>query len=214
LWLRSDLGISLNSSNVSGWADQSGNGNNVSQATPGNQPAYVASGGPGGVPYLSLVGGANVHGLVGANTIGAQPLEYVIAARSTVSNPANTAYLIDFTLNVNATFQNNGTNVVDQYDGTTIGNGVTVTTNSDFVLDSYFNGASSQQTLNGGAPSSGSNPGTTAPSTPFTVCNAGNLTREWGGRIYEIVVYNRQLSASERLLVTRYMGTRYGVAVS
>jgi hypothetical protein len=213
LWLRTDIGITLNAGNVSAWADQSGAGNSVTQATPGNQPAFVASGGPNNVPYLSLVGGANVHGLVGAATIGAQPLEYLIAARSTVSLPPNTAYLIDFSTNVNTVFQNSATNVVDQFDGTTIGNGVTVTIGSDFILDSFFSGASSQQTLNGGAPVSGSNPGVTAPSAPPTVGNSGLLTREWGGRIYEIAVYNRQLLAAERLAITRYMGARYGVTV-
>lgn len=44
LWLRADRGITLNGSNVSGWADLSGNGNDVSQSTTASQPPYVASG--------------------------------------------------------------------------------------------------------------------------------------------------------------------------
>lgn len=43
LWLRADLGITLNGSTVSAWADQSGNALDVSQATAANQPLYVAS---------------------------------------------------------------------------------------------------------------------------------------------------------------------------
>lgn len=43
LWLRGDLGVTLNATEVSGWADQSGQGNNLAQATGGNQPTFVAS---------------------------------------------------------------------------------------------------------------------------------------------------------------------------
>ncbi len=41
LWLKSDVGVTLNSGNVSNWADQSGNGNDVFQPSASNQPAYV-----------------------------------------------------------------------------------------------------------------------------------------------------------------------------
>jgi hypothetical protein len=40
LWLKSDAGITLGTgTNVAGWADQSANSNNASQATAGNQPS-------------------------------------------------------------------------------------------------------------------------------------------------------------------------------
>jgi hypothetical protein len=38
LWLRGDLGVHLTSGNVDTWADQSGNGNNFTQATSGARP--------------------------------------------------------------------------------------------------------------------------------------------------------------------------------
>jgi hypothetical protein len=53
-WLRSDLGITLNGSKVSGWADQSGNGNNFAQPTSAKQPAYSATS-FGGLPGLGFV---------------------------------------------------------------------------------------------------------------------------------------------------------------
>lgn len=42
-WYRSDLGITLNGSNVSSWEDQSGNGFTLAQGTASKQPAYTAS---------------------------------------------------------------------------------------------------------------------------------------------------------------------------
>lgn len=43
LWLRADLGVTLNGSTVSAWADQSGSGNHVSQGTAANQPTFTAN---------------------------------------------------------------------------------------------------------------------------------------------------------------------------
>lgn len=39
-WYRSDLGITLNGTTVSAWADQSGNGRNLTQSTANKQPTY------------------------------------------------------------------------------------------------------------------------------------------------------------------------------
>lgn len=57
LWLRADLGITKDGSDkVSAWADQSGAGNNVTQATGTKQPTWVA-GALGGQAALSFDGG-------------------------------------------------------------------------------------------------------------------------------------------------------------
>lgn len=43
-WYRADpIAITLNGSDVSAWADQSGNGHHLLQATPANQPLYTAA---------------------------------------------------------------------------------------------------------------------------------------------------------------------------
>jgi hypothetical protein len=55
LWLRADMGLTLDGSNVAAWADQSGNDNDAVQATPARQPAYSAIGGPNGLPAVDFV---------------------------------------------------------------------------------------------------------------------------------------------------------------
>ena len=54
-WHRSDLGITLNGSTVSSWADQSGNGFNLDQGTGSKQPLFE-SGALNGLPVITLDG--------------------------------------------------------------------------------------------------------------------------------------------------------------
>jgi hypothetical protein len=59
LWLRGDLGITLNGDNVSAWADQSGEGNDATQGTMSSQPLYVESDADfGGQATLDFISGS------------------------------------------------------------------------------------------------------------------------------------------------------------
>lgn len=54
LWLRADMGTTLNGSNVAAWADQSGNGNDFTQATDARRPTLAT--GSHGKAVLSFTG--------------------------------------------------------------------------------------------------------------------------------------------------------------
>ncbi len=56
--VQSDLGITLNSSTVSAWADQSGAGKNFSQGTGGNQPTWLTNA-LNGWPALQFTAGSS-----------------------------------------------------------------------------------------------------------------------------------------------------------
>lgn len=82
-WFRADLGITLNGSNVSAWADQSGNGHHLIQNTATNQPAFEAAG-LGGKPSV-LFDGVDNYLVSAASALGAacggndQPVSLIMA---------------------------------------------------------------------------------------------------------------------------------------
>lgn len=215
LWLRSDKGVSLDgSNNISTWSDQSGHGYNLAQSTSALRPAFVSSGGAAGWGYASYPGAGGNHNLVGTGVLVNQALEYVVVANSSAASPAGPHYLVDDGSNNNILDRQANLTTLIQYDGTSLANSLALTVGADFVVDSFFNGASSQQTLNGGAAASGGNPGTNTTALPFVLGASGAAANvEWGGKIYEIVVYSRALTTTERLNVTRYAGARYSIVV-
>lgn len=210
LWLRSDLGITLNGSSVSAWADQSGQGNSASQGTGANQPTYISSGGGGGRPYLQFTQGGTQQ--IGGSLNLSEPLEYFVAARTTSSSPSTTAVLMNWISSgnlVNCTLQVSASLNIEQFNAS-FANPVTVTVNTDLILDSYFNGASSFLNVNG-TTASGSNPGANT-GTGYSIGNQGSgASFAWGGFVYEVAAYNRTMLSTERTQVMHYMATLYGV---
>lgn len=212
LWLRADLGISIGTG-VSAWADQSGNGNNFVQATGANQPTYFASGGGNGQAYLSSPAAATNVTMVCAGWASlAQPFEDFLVINRTAISGSNNEYLTDF-----------GAGIVDNTVGavnsatlgiaTSIpGPTIAITAGVDVIVDSKFNGASSSIALNNGTPSTG-NGGTAATGVGATIFNYVGGGNSWNGRIYERVLSNVILTASQRTALTRYFGARYGITV-
>ena len=195
---------------VSAWADQSGKGNSATQVTAANQPPYTVTGGANGCPYLTFVGNAGTHTLLGT-VLPAQPQEFFIVARSTASNPVQNNYLFDTGGNVSSTIQGSGTNSLEQYSGSATVNVTSFTPGANFLVDSYFSAAASTVTINGGATTGPANPGTNAPTLGYTVGAEGLPADEWGGYIYEVIVYNQLISAINRAKLLQYITARYGI---
>lgn len=97
LWLRSDLGVTLNGSTVSAWADQSGNGRHFTQGTGAAQPNYDATGGPTGGPSIELGGARWMQGAGAAtswNFLHSAGYTTIFVARISAANPNTLVPLI------------------------------------------------------------------------------------------------------------------------
>jgi hypothetical protein len=215
LWLRSDLGITLNNSTVSQWNDMSGNNNHCKQATAANQPAYVSTGGANGAPYLQFTSLGNMS-LGGTNTMPGGPAEYFVVAMSNTSLPASNSYIFDTDassiLSMFQTANTNG-NAFGTYAGSSTANITPLTINQPFIANCYFNGATSTTTLNGSLVGP-ANPGTSVPNAAYCVGNKSTADSvSFGGFIYEIICYNRQLTTNERTSIYNYLTNRYQISL-
>jgi len=228
LWLRSDLGITLNGSNVSAWADQSGNGRDFTQAVAIAQPGYNASSGANGTPALTFNGTTqNLDGAgFGFNTTGA----LIIVFKNDAASVVGTA---------NAIFEaSNGSNAIDfeviNFAGYTVYNfGLNYSSGnlvgiSDAFQNSLFeawivNNTGSAVGLPGAhtADVSGATKTPIASGAPVSPASFGNksgigyridiLGGFWQGRICEIIVTSSNLSAGDQTLVRAYLNLRYGL---
>jgi hypothetical protein len=206
-WLRSDLGITLNGSNVSGWADQSGQSNNAAQSNATLQPGYVGNGGPNNVPYLNWVGPTDSFCLQISGLTVNQPCEYFVVCQPQTG--AGNNYLLDCGGNENLTYTDGST--WNLYSGGSVF-GQAITIGQDAIVDSIFNGSSSSITIDNGTPSTG-DPGPTGGSGTVTIGGYGGGGSGWSGFIYEVVIYSAPISPTDRNSLLNYFSTRYNITI-
>jgi hypothetical protein len=211
LWLRADLGVTIGTG-VSSWADQSGNGNNVTQGTGAKQPTFVASGGANNTPYVQGVKASATS--LGGTFTWAQPAE-LFAVMQWGGSPASGDTAIDGHGGNNGRVYLNGTtNMNFGTDG-----GINVVIVSGPVItnwqryDALWNGtsgiayvASTQSTQ-----LSGTGVGTGNPSGITLFSFGDGASAPANVNIAEVFGYSRVLSASERAAANAYIRTRYGV---
>lgn len=208
LWLAADRITGLADGGAVGtWSDLSGNGRDATQATAAKKPTYKTA----------IINGKPVVRFDGID-------DYLKTAAFTLNQPVT----IGMVLNPNAltalnyyVLDGNTDDTQDIYasDATHLrlyagvaGPEVDKPT-AACVLMAMFNGAASSLAINGAAPTV-ANAGAS---------NAGGITIGTSGSTFqspgafdmaEMAVYNRALDAGERGRLTRYLGRKYGIAVS
>jgi hypothetical protein len=211
-WYRADLGVTLNGSTVSAWADQSGSGDsnrNMVQATAGNQPTFVAADSTfNGQPTLSF-GGA--HWLVSGTWASAPAMPITIYLVAKFTSIASQTVILD---------GNNSTNRIVIYH---------VTTTSPWTMNAL---TTNQQAGDCSTPSvvcgivQSGNDVLIANTSRAVAVDAGsnNLTGLTLGARYdftgaapcsiaELLVYGAAHTFDQRAAVMFYLRDRYAIAV-
>ena len=205
LWVRADVGITV-VTGVSVWADQSGNGHNLIQATPGNQPTYLLTGGPTGGPALGFTA-ANVQNMKATYTE-VQPVErYVVGKFGTTASGLT---MFDGAAGGNsARVLQNSSSSWGISAGSTLNATTSYTSGTWYALCGSFNGASSALGQNGVFRT-----GTTG--TPATVGGlylgvfGDGASAPLTGNIVEVVDYEGTLTTVQRAQLESYFNAHWG----
>ena len=221
LWLRSDLGITLNGSDVSAWADQSGSANHVNQGTASRQPAYSATGAPNSLPSLDFVTADRNLLASGACSLLSNVTGYTFYI--VLKRPDLTPNTISVSFDAAAMTEQVVTNLCYCYaDGGNFGNAAT--TNANWMIrKTVFDGSQGtnagrlknyentvQQTQDFGVYTI---PAITPVSAFFLVGDYFLDLPVWDfeGSIAEILIWPRALTAGEQAQVDAYLSSRYSI---
>lgn len=210
LWLRADLGITI-ATGVSAWADQSGNGRNLTQGTGVKQPV-VTSAAINGQPSITFDGSNDALAATGFGIV--QPTDIYFVMKFMADPGAFDKTFIDGagTGNTMRVYRNGGTSNpghVSMFAGTGI-NGSTGTPDSWHYYRVQFNGASSQIDQDGASQvtgNCGANNG-----GGLTLGAFGDQTIQWANVSFtEVVLFSRLLTTAEKTLLNSYFKARYAL---
>jgi len=210
LFVRGDLGVTLNVGNVSDWGDQSGLGNHLTQGTAGNQPLFVASG-LNGKPTVRFDGAGDT--LKAAPFTLNQPMTLSLVYKSiTVGVSAVNDHITDGnTLDSCGLLSDTASGSETYTFAGGVGNLVSpVLANGVFAyVDGLINGASSSLRSNGVQVAAGNAGANNA--AGFALGAGGDGTRSTNIEVAEVIIYNRVLAANELAVLDAYRKARYAL---
>lgn len=216
IWLNGDIYTLATSPYISSWLDQSGNGNDFSQATATKQPRVVGYAGFKGIrfdggDYITNAGIAalntntNTHYVV-YNGYRPNHVGFLFNASFTQNNQYITAYRNNG--NIRSWVLNSSLGIVDN----------TTTNSSSFqIISSVWDGVG--QTFNSykDGTSIGSKSGANGNPTGnyFNIIGASaNGSYRFDGDMSELIVYNTALNSAQRTIVDNYLSSKFATTIS
>jgi len=222
VWYKADVGVT-GSSSASNWADQSGNGNDVSQATAGDQPAT------GGMmnynPALIFNGTTSQLEFAGSRFIAEDAEGTVFGAATNDRNIEGYQNMVELGSNDPhlGSGSDGGVYTSLLYNAGFFYHTSEIIANQPHVFDYFWNGGDASD-VGGGTRMDGlevydanvnaRNIGGLGTSFKWTVGSSGSNTEEWEGMIGEIILYDRNLTSTEKDQVDTYLGIKYGTSLS
>lgn len=217
-WYRADLGVTLNGSTVSAWADQSGTGDsnkNATQGTAANQPTFTASDANfNNRPVLTFDGTTDYLKTAVWSASASQPNTIYSVARRTASTGSVFMYDGYDSANRNAIFSNATTGNITLFGGSSLNTSVSIL-NTTRICAAVYNGvANSAIYIDSFTTSSATGNGGTNGLTGLTIGASNGNISFWQGPIAEIAVFSGSHNQATRQSVMEYLATRYGKVLS
>lgn len=219
LWLKSDAGVTLSGSDVTAWADQSGNGNNASSSI-GTRPTFVSNilnakpvlrfdgagqkmaltASIGGTEYSIFIVCKNNDNTDGSMFLWSTDENFGKYIASITSEAYNASAVNKFILSESDAGGGEGDSIIAW--------------SSTAVNNNYFIGTATQ---NGGGKAYSNGSGGTDSLGTFIASNTFDLIGGYGfgyeldGDVAEIISYNRAVTTVERQQVEAYLNTKYAI---
>jgi hypothetical protein len=199
LWVKADAGVTAVGGFVSSWADQSGNGNHLVQATAANEPQFVA-GEANGLPVVRFDGAGDYVSFTSRLT-NIRSVFWVIR-RSPAMTPGYRCLLGD---KDTSNFSSDGTTKIwsASYTSTAIRSGETR------VNGALVDGVATDRP----ADLSVISVVTTGDVIADAFSRDRGYGRSWWGDLAELIIYDRPLSDTERRAIEGYLASKYALYV-
>lgn len=221
-WFKADTGITLNSTTVSAWADQSGNGANVSQGSAGNQPTFQGTG-FNGLPTVLFVAASatSLSSAASALAMGAAAASVFIVGQMltgtsdygrAVSFQGGNAGADESTAGSGALILRNSlSNAFGSYASSGLRCSQAISLATNYRIGVIYDGSAATPYLNNVAGTPGG-----AFSTAFAAAGTLRLGTDpagvfWGGAISEVVIANAALSSGDRDSLDSYFRSKWGL---
>ena len=219
LWLKADAGVTLSGSDVTAWADQSGNGNNAS-AEEGYEPTFVSNI-LNSKPVLRFDGTGPKLGLT--SSIGGTAYTILIVCKNNDNVNGSMFFWTteeDFGRYIGVSTDENYNEdarnkfLLSEADAGGGGEGSVLAWSSASATNNFFIGTATQ---NGGGKAylngaGGTNSlGTFSASNTFDLIGGYGFGYELDGDVAEIIAYNRAVTTTERQQVEAYLNTKYAI---
>lgn len=213
-WWRSDLGVSTSGSNVTAWADQSGNGRDMSQGT--NAPTLVTNV-YNGQPCVRFAS-ASQQNLARASTnifaAGAFSMYVVVKANG---GAADMGIVTDSALNSGTGFLLNGVlrsiagYGVGTWDATAVGTNLDVWAARRVAASKGTFSLNGSPVALGGASTTIVDPGGSAALVFGARNDSGALANWFNGDICEVALFNAALTDAQDFAMFTYLRARYAI---
>ena len=209
LWLSADSSIIVSSGKVTQWNDLSGNGNNFTPPLVSDQPSYLFS------PYLSGFAGVVFDGtdrlLSISNFTLTNATIFIISTQNT--GDANVGRLIDHSYNSGFWIGRSGSNIGGGFmeGAAPYGNFNSIQDNKPAILSLVRNGATTSYFINSNPFSTPTRTTNSSPTTSNKIVLGASITGGNYGKknIYDVIIYNTNLSSANRLAVEYYLKNKY-----
>lgn len=214
-WCRSDLGITLNGSTVSAWADQSGNGKNYSQGTAASQPTYTTNLLNG---YAGLVFDGTddyMDSTLDLPLVGTTPAFIWMIVDQDTWSTSDTFVDSVSTINKVKISQNGvGTPDIRQFNTSAVNVNSNLTLDVPRRIEARFNNSTADYLKVGSSNVTGANAGNAAVGTGRRLGAAGGTPASYSDiRVYEIAYFNVVPSGAQLTALDNYASARYGSGV-